>query len=260
MIPRHICHAVAAGCVLSAVAGMARGECTFTWTPGQGLPGLDSTVWAMTVWDDGGGPALCVGGDFSVAGDVAAEHIARWRGHAWSPLGGGITGTVSAMTVYNGELMVGRQIFTAGGSEVAQIVRWDGASWSAVGGGINIDLYVLAVHDGDLIAGGYFTEAGDGRADYIARWDGSDWFALASGDVAADLDGDCDVDAEDFAAFAACAAGPAMPLASGCEAMDLDDDGDGDMSDFGLFQRCYSGEGLPAVLGCADQAGIAMAP
>ncbi len=214
MIPRHICHAVAAGCVLSAVAGMARGECTYGWTPGQGLPGLDSTVWAMTVWDDGEGPALCVGGDFSVAGDVAAEHIACRRGHAWSPLGGGITGTVSAMTVYNGELMVGGQIFTDGGSSV----------------------------------------------DHIARWDGSDWFALASGDVAADLDGDCDVDADDFAAFAACAAGPAIPLASGCEAMDLDDDGDGDMSDFGLFQRCYSGEGLPAVLGCADQSGIAMVP
>ena len=53
----------------------------------------------------------------------------------------------------------------------------------------------------------------------------------------ADLDGDCDVDEDDYALFEACLSGPDIPTLPGCAATDLDGDGDTDMSDFGIFQR-----------------------
>ena len=55
--------------------------------------------------------------------------------------------------------------------------------------------------------------------------------------VACDFDRDGDVDGDDLKLFAACAAGPAIPLTSGCEGKDLDGDGDVDQDDFGIFQR-----------------------
>ena len=64
--------------------------------------------------------------------------------------------------------------------------------------------------------------------------------------VGADFNRDGHVDQLDLELFAACAAGPAIPLASGCETMDLDGDNDVDQNDFGRFQRCITGSDLPA--------------
>jgi hypothetical protein len=65
-----------------------------------------------------------------------------------------------------------------------------------------------------------------------------------------DLDQDGDVDADDVAAFTACAHGPAIPLPPACLKVDFDEDGDGDHDDFGLLQRCHTGPGVPADLNC----------
>jgi len=40
----------------------------FTLPEGFNLPGLHGTVYASVVFDDGGGPALYAGGDFTAAG------------------------------------------------------------------------------------------------------------------------------------------------------------------------------------------------
>ncbi len=70
-----------------------------------------------------------------------------------------------------------------------------------------------------------------------------------------DFNGDCDVDADDWTLFEACATGPAVPcnpasLPPVCKLIpdgngkipaDFDGDGDVDQDDFGIFQRCYSG-------------------
>src|SRR5258705_2041064 len=65
-----------------------------SWTPlGTGIgPGLGSYVFAMTVFDDGTGPALFVGGGFTTAGGVVAHAIAKWDGSQWSPLRSGLSG------------------------------------------------------------------------------------------------------------------------------------------------------------------------
>src|SRR6185436_5579096 len=75
-----------------------------------------ANVNAMTVFDDGSGPALYVGGTFITAGDVEAISIARWDGTSWSDLDVGTNGTVTALAAFDGALYVGGSFsFTGAG-------------------------------------------------------------------------------------------------------------------------------------------------
>jgi len=56
-----------------------------------------------------------------------------------------------------------------------------------------------------------------------------------------DLDGDEDVDRDDFAALVDCFAGPNASYPDGCECADLDSDCDVDIADFGVLQERFTG-------------------
>jgi hypothetical protein len=58
---------------------------------------------------------------------------------------------------------------------------------------------------------------------------------------AGDFDGDGDVDLNDFATFALCYTGAAVPPAPGCEPCDLDADNDVDLGDFATFAANFTG-------------------
>jgi hypothetical protein len=161
---------------------LANGECSFAWKPGQGLPGLDGPVVAVTKWDpDGDGPLpelLVIGGYFSIAGNVVANNIAAWDGTSWHPLGSGMNDIVWALTVYNGELIAGGYFTTVDGISANCIARWNGSSWQPLGNGMNGAVYALTIYNGQLIAGGDFSTAGDANANNIASWDGNSWQPL----------------------------------------------------------------------------------
>ena len=99
------------GVTVSATTRLARvgtialpslGSCAPGWASTfGGLPGVDNAVQSLTVFDDGGGPALYVGGNFTVAGGVVANRIARWDGSSWTPLGSGMNGPVQALAVFD---------------------------------------------------------------------------------------------------------------------------------------------------------------
>jgi hypothetical protein len=141
-----------------AAALSARADCPAEWLPGEGVPGLDGDVYAMTTWDPdgpGGQPELLVvGGDFTVAGDVIANNIAAWDGTTWQPLGSGMDYGVLALTVYDGELIAGGWFTTAGGVGTNYIARWNGATWQPLGSGMNSLVFALTLYNGELIAGG----------------------------------------------------------------------------------------------------------
>ncbi len=158
----------------------------------------DNELWpqveALVAYDDGSGEALFVGGDFTEAGGVTVNNIAKWDGTAWSALTGPSgtgTGPVHALAVYDdgsGEaLYAGGSLSTAGGVTVNNIAKWDGTAWSALSGpsgnGTNGDVYALAVYDDGsetaLYAGGYFNTAGGVTVNNIAKWDGTAWSALS---------------------------------------------------------------------------------
>lgn len=145
--------------------------------------GMNSNVRALAVY----GGDLIAGGEFTAAGGTIASRIARWSGSAWLPLGSGLGGApqfiwqVSALCVYNGELVAAGVFQTAGGVPAANIARWNGSSWQPLGSGTDATVQSLAVYNGDLIAAGQFSSADGVPAPKIARWDGVSWHALGSG-------------------------------------------------------------------------------
>lgn len=205
--------------------------------------GVSSMVFALTVFDDGTGPALYVGGGFAVAGGVTANRVAKWDGSAWSALSGpGGTGVdsqagqpreIRAMTVFDDgtgpALYVGGLFTTAGGVAASNIARWDGSSWSSLntpGGGNGVSGTVLALtifDDGDgpaLYAGGAFTTAGGTTVNRISRWN-------PRPPCPADFNSDCVLDFTDGQAFteAFLKGDPQADLAEPFGVLDLEDVG-----------------------------------
>ncbi len=107
--------------------------------------------------------------------------LKKFDGTNWNDLGG-INGTVNALVVYNGNLIVGGSFSVAGGVSVLNIAQWDGSTWSDVGGGPDNIVSALTVYNGNLIVGGYFTTVEGLNANYIAKYSGtSSWQTLGSG-------------------------------------------------------------------------------
>ncbi len=122
-----------------------------------GFPGTNGIVKAVAV--DGSGNVY-IGGDFTVAGTVAARRIAKWNGSAWSALGEGLNGPVYALAVIGSDIYAGGNFGTAGGVPANYIAKWNGSTWSALGSGMDSQVNALAVSGSDLYAGGRFLTAG----------------------------------------------------------------------------------------------------
>jgi hypothetical protein len=173
--------------VVGWVSGVAPVRADCEWLPSDGVPALNGTVRAATVWDDGSGPALYLGGLFTMAGDLQVNGIVKWDGTQWTALGGGMDNAVRALAVFNGELIAGGWFTSAGSVSANYIAKWNGTSWSEMSGGMTCSSFPypsvisLAVHNGELIAGGRFTSAGGVPANNIAKWNGTGWSALGDG-------------------------------------------------------------------------------
>jgi len=161
---------------------------------GDEIPGTDSTVTELTVFDDGSGPALYAGGLFAFAGEERANRVARWDGQEWSGLGSGMNGVVFALAGFDDgtgpALFAGGDFSTADGRPALRLARWDGSEWSSAGtvlGGVfqTVVFHLEVFDDGSgpaLYAGGDFESIGGVGATSIARWDGGEeWESLDSG-------------------------------------------------------------------------------
>ncbi len=117
------------------------------------------------------------GGNFTTAGGVPANYVAKWDGTAWTPLGAGMNSSVTALAFSGGKLYAGGT-FTSPGSYIAQ---WDGSTWAPLGAGVDGNVNAIAVSGSNVYAGGFFFNAGGASANFIARWDGTSWAALGAG-------------------------------------------------------------------------------
>ncbi len=179
---------ISALAILSALASVTRADCPREWRRGDGLPGINGNVHALTSWDpDGSGPQpplLIAGGEFTIAGRDFSNNIAAWNGTNWMPLGDGLNDTVFALTTYAGKLVAGGDFTTAGGIGAARVAVWNGVAWSPLGTGIGGSFPTVAAaseFNGELVVGGYFESAGGASARNIARWNGTAWQPLGAG-------------------------------------------------------------------------------
>jgi len=238
--------------------------------------GVNARVTALAVHDDGSGPALYVGGDFTTAGGQPANHIARWTPDGWSPVdpfGVGLDGAPNTLAVFDfGEgpqLFAGGEISEAQFEPVYNIARWDGREWwsleDPIGREFQGEVFDLAIYDDgagpELYASGRILRTGNRTLNYIGRW-------LGLGNGWTGLDGPADIGLSDAAAALGVYddgrgpglyAGGQYEMAGGVEVGNIarwscevrcraDFDGDGDLTlfDFLAFQNAFAGGDLSA--------------
>ncbi|MBM3988373.1 MAG: hypothetical protein FJ294_10525 [Planctomycetes bacterium] len=151
--------------------------------------GFDRPPLDFEVFDAGAGPRLVAGGEFTVAGSVAARRVAQWDGVSWSALGAGFSGDVSDLEV--ADLGSGATLFAAGrfqqsdGVPCLRIARWTGTSWVQLGAGLNGPCAALCAWPSPsgarLVAAGEFTMSGGQSLLRVAQWNGTNWAPLGAG-------------------------------------------------------------------------------
>jgi hypothetical protein len=116
------------------------------------------------------------------------NNVMEWRGGAPIALGTGVDGTVNALAVYDGQLVVGgsfnraMQPRSVGGSlRCGGLAAWDGRAWSLVGDGVVEGLITALTANSSVlyVAGTFRRRASDFGG--IAAWDGVEWKRLGSG-------------------------------------------------------------------------------
>lgn len=116
--------------------------------------GINGPVNAMIVFQD----ELFVGGQFTSAGGVSVNNIAKWDGLKFESVGEGITGIIYAMVIFNDEL------YAAGNfNSFYNIRKWNGSSWSKTFVTSNYPTILsLATFNNKLYLGGKVLEEWDG--------------------------------------------------------------------------------------------------
>jgi hypothetical protein len=161
-----------------------------SWSPLGGGSGLNGDVRALARFEWNGAPALAVGGDFNVAGELLANRVALWQDEDWTPLGSGLGGgSVRALVAHDeGDglaLYAAGSFSSAGGAPASFIARWKDGAWSTLGSGLGFFVNALASYDDGsglaLYAGGAFLNAGGAPANRVARWKDGTWTQVGAG-------------------------------------------------------------------------------
>jgi hypothetical protein len=169
---------------------------TNTWSSlgtgsSNGVSGVYTHVFALAVV----GNEVFVGGEFTSAGGVSANHVARFntQTNTWSSLGtgssNGVNGWVNALAVVGNEVVVGGVFTSAGGVSANRVARFNTQTntWSTLGtgssNGVNSTVYALAVVGNEVYVGGFFTSAGGVSANRVARFNTqtNTWSSLGTG-------------------------------------------------------------------------------
>ena len=134
--------------------------------------GVDNGVNAVCIYNN----QIIVGGGFTHAGGIAANHIAKWDGNSWSALNGGCDNTVHGLAVRNNILYVFGQFAQVDGVlDVNYAAQWNGSSWNSIPGLTTATLSpntgpAIAYHDTVYFWGGnenVYRYAGDSARIFI---------------------------------------------------------------------------------------------
>lgn len=156
-----------------------------------GTSSVSVASWNGSQWNPVGTPpvgtctALAVyGGELiaAISHSQLSSDIAAFDGTSWRVIGS-MNGTANAMTLYNGNLVLGGPFSWISGVVASGVVQWNGSTWSAIGvgaGGVSGTVRALAVFSGSLYVGGDITQASGVPVSNLAIWNGSSWAAGAA--------------------------------------------------------------------------------
>ena len=168
------------------------GAQTPSWSPDWAAAGLSGVVWALTDFNT----ELYAGGEWFQSKGGVIRGLARFDGVDWRAVGAGVDlvgysfpprdTKVSAMTVWNGELVFAGTFDRVNGQPMNSIARWNGSSFAPLGAGLVLsydeaEVHGLAVWNNELYAAGEFDTAGGQPAASIAKWNGTSWSPVGSG-------------------------------------------------------------------------------
>lgn len=150
-----------------------------TWTS---IGTANGYVWALLTLPNGD---VIAGGDFTQIAGVAANHIARWNGSSWSPLGVGFNGRVLNLSLdTSGDLLAGGWYTMSGTAPTTGLARWNNGVWQPLLS--TPALQPVAVTDfvvqsnGNVVGVGAFGGS-SGTVETVASWDGTAWSPLGLG-------------------------------------------------------------------------------
>jgi hypothetical protein len=137
------------------------------WTAGLGVPQFDGDVTVAIRFGSG----ILAGGDFRVAGGVAAHCIALWDGARWQPLELGLPAPPVAMVAAHDTIWAAWNDPAGSYNTAGRIVAGLGSNWGHPIEGPPIQSFV--------IFGGQPTALVFGSSGYeVQRWTGSVWLPL----------------------------------------------------------------------------------
>ena len=160
-----------------------------------------NSFWDLEVYNDGiTGEQLYIAGNYGdLNANAALDHIAKWDGTTYSPVGGTIGGAVPLiiLDLHQANLGSGNHLYAAGrfltigGISALNVAEWDGSNWTAMDqglsrtSGITQILHMTNWDDGSgsaLYVGGRFNLAGGAAiSTNIAKWDGMAWSSMGDG-------------------------------------------------------------------------------
>jgi len=143
-------------CYLSGFAG-------WLWTDVNG--GVNGAIKCMLKHNN----KLYVGGDFTLANGIAANHVAAYnlQNGQWESVGG-LDSTVHCLAIYNNEIY-------AGGSFTSFVKKWNGTSWIDFSNGYlyGNEVRTLKVHNNELYIGGDFELPTGALRRHVVVYDGT---------------------------------------------------------------------------------------
>lgn len=178
------------------------------WDGAQWQPmlpeGSQGNFWAFEVFDDGSGPALYVGGQFTSIAGIPVSNLAKFDGTTWSDVGGGATftgpqGSVRILRAVDLDgdgpqtplLLIGGRFDKAGLVDTDCLAAWDGRQFTGFGtqplGGSGRYVDSISWFDNEsgrhlVIGGTIHFQQNDLPVDFIATWNGSNWAPLGNPD------------------------------------------------------------------------------
>lgn len=154
---------------------------------------FDGGAWhALGTFEDTGGSAsivdvlvigstLYVGGRFDrIDGVDVPRGLAAFDGTSWSAVGSGPGDDVTALGVWQGDLVVAGDFTVTGGGVADHIARWTGSQWTAIGGGTPSAARCLIEFAGELWAG-LRSSSGVSDGALVRRFDGQAWAGADNG-------------------------------------------------------------------------------